>query len=167
MALSDKTFEERLDELAHLPGIVNDLVLDASTEAQTVDALGTIRSVETGLAEVRKMGASEVVDGTRGERFAFEQGMTSTKTYNTQSLVAKFMRAWNLDPLQTFLRLIDMDVVRLSWQYTKLMKAVQANGISLTTTNNEIEEGDPNIDIGKLWKHGYPKYVAVTPDDEG
>ena len=157
--------DDSLDYIARFPTIARDLLLGQYVDEARVDVLGTIRSAEVGLADVRKLGASEIEPGTRGERFEFEQGRQSTKTYNTSSLLAKFMRAYNLDPLTTLLRLIDMDVVRLSWQYKKLLAAVEASHISLTTTNNEIEDGDPNIDIGKVWKNGYPRYVAIEPKE--
>lgn len=160
-------FEDLLDTISRVPKTAHDIVLAAEGEEEIVDALGTIRSIEVGLADVRKMGASEIEPGAAGHRFRFEQSQSAKRSYNTQGLLAKFMAASDRDLISTLRMLMEEDVVRVSWQYTNLKKAARKWGVSLTTAHDEIQDGDPNADIGEVWKHGYPKYVAVEPEEEG
>ena len=158
--MDDITLETELDALAYFPQVARNLLLAQTDDEGIVDVLGSIRSAEVGLADVRKMGASEIEDGTEGERFAFSQSPVSKKTYNTNSLLAKFTMAWEVSPLEVIRRLVDMDVIRLSWQFTKLKKVARWSSVNLITSNNEILDGDEH-DIGRVWKNGYPSYVAI------
>ena len=156
--MDDMTLEAELDTLARFPQLARELLLAQTNDEAIVDVLGSIRSAEVGLADVRKMGASEIEDGTEGERFAFSQSPISKKTYNTHSLLAKFTMAWEAKPLEVIRRLVEMDVIRLSWQYKKLLAAARTAQVNLVTSNNEVLDGDVMIDIGRVWKNGYPSY---------
>ena len=158
--MDDITLETELDALAYFPQVARNLLLAQTNDEGIVDVLGTIRSAEVGLAEVRRMGASEIEDDTKGERFSFNQSPVSKKTYNTNSLLAKFTMAWEVPPLEVIRRLVDMDVIRLSWQFTKLKEAARDARVDLITSNNEVSDGDEH-DIGRVWKNGYPSYVGV------
>ena len=156
----DDTLEAKLDALAQFPILARDLLLEVTSDEAMVDVLGSIRSAEIGLAEVRKMGASEITDGTRGDRFSFSQSPVSTKTYNMDSLLAKFILAWGVGPLDVLRRLVEMDVIRLSWQYKKLLAAARTAQVNLITSHNEVSDGDEH-DIGRVWKDGYPSYKGI------
>ena len=158
--MDDTTLDEQLNALALFPIMARDLLLAQRSAGAIVDVLGSIRSAEIGLADIRKMGASEIEDGTKGERFSFNQSPISKKTYNTHSLFIKFMDAWETTPFDMIRRLVDMDVIRLGWQYKKLIKAARDNKVNLITSNNEVLDGDEH-DIGRVWKDGYPNYVGV------
>ena len=163
--MNDTTFEAKLDALALFPTLAHDLLLEANNDEAVVDVLGSIRSAEIGLADVRKMGASEIVNGTKGDRFSFNQSRVSTKTYNTDSLLMKFMAAWKMSPLDVIRQLIAHDVIRLSWQYEKLLVAARFAGVNLITSNSEVSDGD-ECDIGRIWKAGYPSYVGIESNQE-
>ena len=158
--MDDTTLDEQLNALALFPIMARDLLLAQTNDQAVVDVLGSIRSAEVGLAEVRKMGASEITDGTRGDRFSFSQSPVSTKTYNMHSLLTKFMQAWEAKPLEVIRRLVEMDVIRLSWQYKKLLAAARTAQVNLITSHNEVSDGDEH-DIGRVWKDGYPSYKGI------
>lgn len=140
------------------------IVSDAKNDGDIVDILGSIRAAEVGLADVRKRHASEIEAGTKGAAYELEQSQRAVRSYNTQSLLIKFTAAMDLPPLQVLNQLVLQGVIDLTWKWTALKKAASTYGLTLTTAHHEIEDGDPDADIGEYWKHGYPRYTAIEDE---
>ena len=82
------------------------------------------------------------------------------KSYNGPRIIDKFAKAWGSTIFDTLVSLIAMDVVRLDWQFTKLINAAEQYDITIATAQHEITEGD-DADIGVYRGKGYPKYEAL------
>ena len=135
--------------------------LSVATDEERVDLLGDIRSVEQGLAALRKSGASEIEAGTTGTRWEFRQGRAAKRSYNTPQLLHKIADAMGVSTWEAFVTLFRGDVLRISWQWSKLNRVLDEYRVTTVTARHEIEEGD-EADIGEYWKDGYPSYERIA-----
>lgn len=139
---------------------VKETLLHAEGESAVIDVIGDLRSIETGLADLRKGAAVEFEDGMEGRRWRFEQGMRSVRSYNTARLVQKFSLASGESLFDTIMLLLREKAFRLEWRFTNLERAAAKYGVVLVTAQQEISDGD-DADIGVYWKSGYPSYKPV------
>lgn len=149
-----------LNEIESWPKRAKELILGADGEEALVDVLGQLNSAERGIGDERRRAAGEVVHGTSGERWAFEQGRRAVRSFNNSSLLSKFMEAFESDPWHTLKQLIAADALRVSWQYTNLTRVAEKAGVQLSETNVAVADGDEH-DIGAVWQDASPRYVPI------
>ena len=135
-------------------------LLAAEGEGGALDVIGDIKSIETQLADIRKGAAAEFQTGQQGNRWRIYVPEPNAFSYNTPKIIRSFAKAIKGTSWDAFVMLWRRDVVRLEWQYKKLLSAAREHDVSLTTAQHEITEGDDE-DIGVYPKKGYPSYAAV------
>ena len=139
---------------------VKQTLLAAHGEGEVIDVIGEIREVEKGLASLRQGAAVEFDSGQHGDEWKIVVPAPNVRSYNTPSLVNKFSKAWGATIFDTLRELIKMDVVRLEWQFKKLMNLAQQYDVTIATAQHEIVEGD-DADIGVYKGRGYPSYERI------
>ncbi len=154
------TLDEQLELLAKYPAAVKAATIDA--EDRLVDVLGTVHSVQSQLAEWKKNTVSEVSDGERGRMWFTKQGGTYQRSYNTSSLLVKLMPEGG-SLAQTLAMLLRLNVISIKWNWMPLKKLIRDRS-DIRIIKKEIEDGDPEWDIGEWWKSGYMSYKPVTKD---
>lgn len=121
------------------------------TDDRVADALGRILFVERKLGQYRRGLAAESPD-VKGKDYELVTVRRASRSYNTQGLLAKFANATGSgSPLEAIRRLIDSGALRLTWSYRKLLKAAADFDVTIATAKHEIEDGDPEADIGEVW----------------
>ena len=156
MGLTKRDF----DWLEQVPAKAKALTLKADGDEQLVDVLGTMNSVEQGLASVRRGAAAEIPAGFGGKRWVMEQGNKATRSYNSTSLINKFAKKLHQSPFKVVGLLITLGAVRLEWHWTNLQKAAAHYNVPLVIGYEETEDGG-DLDVGEIWKTSTPKYVRV------
>jgi len=139
------------------------LLVGAESDIETIDILGEISTTERGLASLRRGTQAEYQNGDSGKKWRLEQGRKSENSHNTPLLIVDFAKARQEPLWNTFVWLWRNDILRVTWQHTKLLKAASEEGMTLVTAPHEIEEGD-EAHIGTYWKDGYPAYKPVVDD---
>ena len=161
--MSEPSVSERITLLSKYPSAVKELLLDAGDRVP--DVLGQVHANQGRIRELKKRFSSELADGEHGDEYRVVIGHSGDRTYNTSSLLRKFMMAFDLSALNTLLRLMKADVVLLSWQWKKLEHFAQVEGISLKVkTKAIITDGDPTFDIGVVWKDSTPTFIGVDQE---
>lgn len=156
---------ERIVALNTVPGLVKQAILEAEDD-ELIDVLGTANSIQSQIGDIKRTAAAEVSDGDHGKAWAFEQGRKAERSYNTQGLFTRLLEEIDVEDLpHLIVWLMGRDVIRLSWQWTPLLKLIKEFNLDLKITRHEIEDGDPDFEIGEYWKPASPSYKAVT--DEG
>jgi hypothetical protein len=150
-----------LKEISSWPVRAAEFLERTEHDDELVDVLGQLNSVTTALGQVKRHHASEVAPDTLGQQWALEIGRQAKRSYNTGGLFLKFMDAWSTSLVDTMIRLIREDILRVSWQWTKLTAAAADAGFELRRVPHAIDEGDA-FDIGEVWGDGSPRYVAVN-----
>lgn len=153
-----KPFTQR--ELEALVPRMKATLVAAETEAERIDLLGEINSINAELAELKRMHGAEVQDKDTGEKWAVKRGRTAVRSYNTPKLLARAANDLNV-PLATAIGYLrDADVLRLTWQYTNLKKFVAENDMTISVAQHEVADGDDE-DMGEYWKDNTPRYVKA------
>ena len=75
----------------------------------------------------------------------------ATRTYNDSALLHSF---WVDDLNSTLHSLMEHDVVRLSWQWSKLQAEANRRDVSLRIAKHEVADGDDEH-VGELWATAY------------
>lgn len=153
---------KRILGLAQYPQQVKQAIMLAQGDGEMVDVLGTVNSVERHVGDQRRRAAAELEPGIEGDFWEFGQGRIAKRSYNTTSLLNKFIRARDESLLGVIIWLIDNDILRVSWQWKKLQAAVNRYDISLSIAKHEIQDGDVKHDIGEVWGWGSPKYESTA-----
>lgn len=147
-------------EMRQVVSRIKETLLHAEGESAVIDVIGDMRSIESGIANLRKGAAVEFEDGMEGERWRFTQGSSAKRSYNSPRLVQKFSLASDESLFDTIMLLIHEDALRFDWQWTNLEKAAAKYKVTLVTAQQEITDGD-DADIGVYWRSGYPSYKKV------
>lgn len=150
--------------VAGVPAKVKELSLKADGDEELVDLIGYVRSAEIGLKSVRDGAAIELPANSKGKQWVMKQGRICTRSYNTSHLLLLFHNAMRSrgSLTRTLRTLLDLGVIKITWQYTKLMEVADQYNITLRVAKHEIQDGDPDADIGELWGRGYPSYEPIT-----
>lgn len=147
-------------ELKQIVPNMRETLLHADGDGETIDVLGEMRQIESGIADLRKGTQVEFESHQQGDRWRIVVPSPNKRSYNTPRLVQKFAEAMGGSAWNAFVWLYQNDVIRLSWQFTKLQRAAAKWNVTLTTAQQEIGDGD-EADIG-VWKgKGYPSYERV------
>ena len=156
--MNAKPYTQRETQL--VVGRLKATLMAADGEGEALDVVGDIKSIETQLADIRKGAAVEFESGMSGERWRIYVPSPNDRSYNTPRLVKKFADAMGTTAWAAFVWLYNKDVVRLSWQFQKLLSAANEADVTITTAHHEIVDGD-DADIGVFKKKGYPSYERV------
>jgi len=155
---------ERLVALNTVPGLVKQAILEAEG-GELIDVLGTANSIQSQIGAIKRTAAAEVTDGEHGDRWRFEQGRKANRTYNTNGLLATLRDELEFEELQQVLIfLLNRDVIRLNWQWSKLTKLVKEHNLDLKVARHEITDGDPEYDMGEWWTAASPSYEVVDAE---
>jgi len=158
-------FDDRLDEIAAFPQFVKATLLAADGDSQLVDALGTINSTQTAIGSIKLGTAAEIETETEGTQWRYEQSRKGMRSFNNGGMFATLMRELDFESLTNLLLfLMERDIIRLTWQWTKLEKLLRIRNIGLRIAQREVSEGDPEYDMGVYWKSGSSSYKRMEED---
>ncbi len=140
----------------------------ARNDQDLAELAGTLNSATKRLSEGKQAAQSELGDlPIVGSTWTYNPGgRKAQRSFNTDGLLIKFADALDAPLLNTLMMLVDQDVLRITWQWSKLKAAAQTHDITLTVAQHEIANGDPDADVGETWGPGYPSY-SPTPESEG
>jgi len=156
-------FDDRLDEIAAFPQFVKATLLAADGDGEIVDALGTINSTQTAIGNIKLGTAAEVETETEGKQWLYEQSRKGMRSFNNAGMFVTLMRELDFESLTNLLLfLMERDIIRLTWQWTKLEKLLRIRNIDLRIAHHEVSEGDPDYDMGEYWKPGSSSYKRTT-----
>jgi len=156
------TFDEQLDLIAKYPQAVKAATLAA--EDRLVDLVGTVSSNQARIREWKKGATAEMSDGEKGRRWFAVQGGSYQRSYNTQSLLAKLTDE-DGTLASTLAYLLQSGVITLKWNWTPLKKLIRER-TNIRIIKKEIDDGDPDWDIGEWWKSGYISFKPVENEEE-
>jgi hypothetical protein len=129
-------------------------------ENRMVDVLGTINSVATAINIAKRSAASEMHAGDTGETWEVEQGRRGMRSYNTSGMLSTIGNHMQHSQVWTTIKmLMDTGVLKLEWSWTNLEKLIKVMNLDLRVARHEIEEGDPDYDMGEYWDDAPVKYV--------
>lgn len=152
-----------LNGMRQWPHEARRLILDAPDEGARVDILGTMREVEKGLAEERRLAMTEIETGTTGDEFTVTQGFINERSYNSTSLLQQFADAYGQSLLATIGTLKRLGVLELKWNWTPLKNEAASAGVSYSTVQHEVIDGE-DFDIGVNRKPGYPSFKRIDKE---
>ena len=125
---------------------------------EMVDTIGRLKALEGRLSRYRKDLESEVVAGDSGEEFVVTEARSAKRTYNTDGILAAFMRSLDdrveghpSSRTKSLRLLMQEDAVRLTWRWSQLQTAAQRHDVTLAVAKHEIEDGDPGALVGEVW----------------
>lgn len=152
---------ERLIALRTVPSIAKQAILEAEGD-EIVDVLGTLNSVQSQIGRIKLNAASEVETETAGSEWQYERSRKGVRSYNNSGMFTTLMGQLSFDGLLPLLmHLLELDVIRLSWQWSNLEKLLHGNDVFLRTAHHEVAEGDPDYDMGTYWTDGSASYKRV------
>lgn len=161
MTRDNLSLDERLDLLAKYPAAVKAAIIDS--EDRLVDVLGTVHSVQAQIQKLKLDASTELDYSDTGRRWQADQDGKNQRTYNTQSLLAKLSDG---GALGTTLRwLMHLGVISIKWNWEPLQKLIRDRD-DINFVKHDIDDGDPEHDIGEWWKYGRHTYTPVEEDTD-
>jgi len=158
LPLPDSFSSELAFVLGELHGTIAKLKQTPVPEIDTPDTLGMIGFAQRELAAIVKGLKAELpMDRTttyEGGSYRIKPSNSATRTYNTPRLVAD-LAVHGEHPLSTLLRLVQEDVVRVSWQWKKLQDAMQMVSKPMDVNTDlamdvaTVSQDDPHV--GEKW----------------
>lgn len=130
--------------------------LDLPAEGQEADYIGRLDKVIRSLQGHRKTIMDELPGPVSGKAYRIVEERYSERSYNTQRLFGAFMEAgvgYN-DFGNLIQELMARDVIRLSWQWTKMRNLAIKEDIGLRIAGHEVESGEADH-VGEVWKSRY------------
>ena len=118
---------------------------------ELADVIADLKEAERVLADTRKMLQSEVTGPLEGRDYALVESRRATRSYNDSALLQSF---WQGDLNETLHELMAADVVRLSWQWSKLERLADRRDVSLRIAKHEVSDGDEEH-VGENWTTSY------------
>ena len=118
---------------------------------QTADYIGRLDKVIRTLQGHRKLIMDELPGPVSGENYRIIEERSAERSYNTRLLLQDFEEAgWTLPDL------VADDVVRLSWQWTKMRNLASSADVGLRIVGHELEPltGEA-AHLGEVWKSRY------------
>ena len=159
------SFDDRLEEIAAFPQFVKATFLAADSDEQLVDALGMVNSTQTAIGGIKLGAASEIETETEGAMWRYEQGRKGMRSFNNAGMFATLMRELDFESLTNLLLfLMERDIIRLTWQWSKLEKLLRIRNIQLRIADHQISDGDPDFEMGEYWETGSTSYKRLEED---
>lgn len=162
MAEHGHSFDEMMYLIEKYPAAAKQLVMAAESEGRLVDATGLLNRNRQLVYGHIKMGRSELVAGTAGDRYRIDIGRTSDKTYNTDRLLRK-INVEGEPMAATIQMLVGAGVIKLAWQWQKLEAFMRMNGLELDVSKQPVHDGDDK-DVGVVWKDATPTYSNIQEE---
>lgn len=159
-------FYDALDAIDAFPKACKQVIMFADTDEKMVDALGTINSAAQRAQEEKRLAAVELNDDIEGQRWAseFKYGKYE-RWFNTPGLLRILMPALDYDSIsKLLLYLYQNDVIRIQWQWSKLKKLINHNNIDVHIVKRQIDDDDPDAEVGELYNKGNPSYTPIESD---
>lgn len=138
--------------------------IEHAPEGRMIDVLATINHVATAINIEKRRAASEVQADDHGETWKVEQGRKGMRSYNTEGIIGLVAETYQIGPFKSMRLLMNRGVLRLSWSWSELDKLIRSENLELRVARHEIEDGDPDYDMGEYWVDGPVRYV---PNKEG
>ena len=156
-----KVIKGHIEALDNIPTLISDAIMAANTDEELIDIIGTIKSVERRYKATVRGAVTEIVPTKdeklrEGEKHRVEVGAEAKRSFNTPSLMTLFQ-----DAGFTLIDLIEHDVVRMQWQWSKLMQFATARGLKVDVVEREVttlKPDDKGAMVGEIWGSTYPKW---------
>ncbi len=156
-----KVIKGHIEALDSIPTLINDAVMAAKTDEELIDIIGTIKSVErrykpTVTGAVKEVSPTAAEKERSGEIHKVDVSREAKRSFNTPALMTLLQGAGF-----TLMDLIEHDVVRLSWQWSKLMQFATARGLEVKVVKREVASLAPDDKggmVGELWGETYPRW---------
>lgn len=162
--MSEEQVEDCLDRIDNWPSVAKGALTLAQGTERFVDVLGQLNKSAGQVSSIRRRFQAEVEDGEHGELYLLKRGRQAKRTYNLSGILLKFQEKWqHVTVLVTLMRLIEEDVIRISFQWTNLRKLAADYDVPLSIVNNrKVESGDPDYDVGEEWFDSSPSYEPLA-----
>ena len=155
------TLDDLIREIEEFPVKVR-TALTFAGEDRLVDVLGAVNSTQTQIGVHKRKAASEVSDGEHGETWEVERKRRGVRSYNTSGLISALNEELDhVNTLSLLMWLIEEGVVSLTWNWSPLDKLRKQRNIGFRFATHEIEDGDPEYDIGEFWVDASTRYVPI------
>ena len=168
-ANADMSFDEAYDALEAVPQLAK-YAERVAKEDELVDLAGLIGrmggSSWSVLAQHKREMEAEIASGQSGKRWKATQSNVANRSYNPSAIFASFSKALNMDPMSVVMLLIDSDVIRLDWQWSKLKNLARVRDVTLTIAQHEVTDGEVDdegrsVHVGEVWRKTSMKYEPV------
>ncbi len=157
-------YDRRLDALEGYPIAVKHAIISAHEDGQLTDLLGILDANNRQVASHRKDVLSEIPDYVTGKRYEMApKGGRHERSYNFSTLLSKLMDGTGMKLLDLLIYLRERDVIRISWQWTNLVKVMREYNVDLVTTTAIVTDGD-SADVGQRWKDGSPSFTRIEEE---
>jgi hypothetical protein len=119
-------------------------------DTEAADYVGRLDRVIRTLQGHRKTIMDELPGPVSGREYRIVEERYSERSYNTRLLLSDFGLHYDTD------KLVEMDVVRLSWQWTKMRNLAIKEDIGLRIAGHEVDPASGEADhVGEVWKSRY------------
>lgn len=128
-------------------------------EPDTADYIGRLDKVIRTLQGHRRLIMDELSGPVSGTDYRIVERRECARSYNDTALLRSFDREEIGIP-----ELVEADVLRLSWQWSKLRSLANLADIGLRIAGHEVTDGDEADHVGEVWKTKLT-VEPVTPID--
>lgn len=119
-------------------------------EEEVADYIGRLDKVIRTLQGHRKTIMDELPGPVTGSAYRIIEERYSERSYNTDRLLRAFSSVGS-----SIWDLIEDDVVRVSWQWTKLRNLAIKKDIGLRIAGHELDGDDEADHVGEVWRSRY------------
>lgn len=154
-----KALKEAIDRIDTFPRDVKAALMETRSDADVIDVIGTVKSVERRYKPLIRSATAEHAPGQGssvvGELHRADTPRVTDRSYNTPRLMRKMQ-----DNGITFMDLIEHGVIDVKWRWTDLERFARTRGIDLTIVGHEVTEMGANEDgdIGVTDGKAYPRW---------
>ena len=118
-------------------------------EGEEADYIGRLDKVIRTLQGHRRQIIDELPGPVTGREYRIVEERSAKRSYNTRRLFDVFAREGH-----NIADLIDRDVVRVDWQWTKLRNLAIAEDIGLRIAGHELTDDEADH-VGEVWRTPY------------
>ena len=122
-------------------------------DSETADYIGRLDKIIRTLQGHRKTIMDELPGPVSGREYRIVEERYSERSYNTRALREAFEHDSQYESVSLD-DLIEADVVRLSWQWTKMRNLAIKKDIGLRIAGHEITDEEADH-VGEVWKSRY------------
>ncbi len=132
----------------------SDLIREPIPEDDAVDVVGEVAAIIRDLQAFNKSLKAEMAPEATGSAYAATSSRCAARSYNTEKILGRLLSADELPGrslLDAIRYAVDKDALRLTWRWTELKALYDTLDLPMTTVRHEIEDGDPDADVGEVW----------------
>lgn len=160
-----RSIDHALTAVHEISEIAQRATLTATTDEELVDVLGALAGQSSALMDIRRGAQVELEDNVTGTMWRITTPRQSERSYNSTGLIAAFAEAFGDNIVKTIGRLVDMGVLKMTWQWRVLQSAAREWEVSLTQRDEPVQDHDPVFLVGRTWKDGSRKFEPVKEID--